>query len=582
MRGRVLQPVSRGATRRAPSPVAPPSHVPRQADSPMSAYLPRPSLLHGHEAVETYGIDSRLFAATGSRPPSALARGGPDAVARTHAANRLAQHAAAHAPPALVRHDPALAAPVAVQRWPKSIPGWARRTLTGAAGLIGGAAGYLLTPGTMTQRAVAATTTGLAGAALAHRALPPATPTTRPVVAGAAATFSEQLRGQRDFHRDIDQRLNHHATFAPDKEYPEEESALNVPSGNVTDVAKRLRDRETEQRRLIGPVNEAGGDIFDDTIDHHEEKNQLWRDWTARAAAGTTQNTPTGVLGRAWNNVSSRLSGSRPDSVDQDFRDRTATTLARVIGTESGHKLMDHVHRQAKDLGIPIHFVEEKAGAAFNMSVSPGMNEDQTALQHLTVTVPAAGEYDDAQSFKRAHGGDVTRTGETLTAAPLDTDLFHEFVHAAHYLAMERRRRTAAESGDRPTFTDDYQAYQHSIGGKQSVLGEQDKVSEASTIHRSPSLNDLRGLLEHNAREASGDEHKSRDAEQDHARHNASASSAAAVKHIDQLARDAAIPAENTYRDEIGLQPRQDHRALSLTKDGEYEYGGYGHRIVLT
>jgi hypothetical protein len=555
MRSRVLQPVSRGEKRQAPSPVTPRTHAPRQAEPPASAYLPRPSLLHGHEAAETYGIDSRLFAPAGRRPMSA----------RADAANRLGRYAVAPAPPIQTMRDHTPAAPAVVQRWPKSIPGWARRTLTGAAGLIGGAAGFFLTPGTLPQRVGAAATTGLAGAALAHRLLPPATT--------PANTFSQQLRGQRDFHRDIDRRLNHQASFEPDPQYPDEESMLRVPSRNVTHVAERLRNREAEQRRLVGPINEAGGDIFDDTIQHHDAKNQLWRDWTARAAAGTTKNVPADMPGQASGSASSQADGHQRNAVDRDFRDRTATTLARIIGTESGAALMHHVHTQANNLGIPIHFVEDEANAKFNLSVDAGMNEHRTALQHLTVNVPAAGKYNDAQSFKRSHAdGDVRRMGGALTAAPLDTDMFHEFVHAAHYLAMERRRRAAAASDEPETFARDYEAYQHGVGGQQPVLSAQDKVSEASTIHRSSSLNDLQGLLEHNAERAV----------QDSERPDQSASAAGAMRHIDRIAQHAHIPAENTYREEIGLQPRQDHRALRLSQDGEYEYGALGHRIVLT
>jgi hypothetical protein len=465
--------------------------------------------------------------------------------------------------------------PDVVQLWP-SLPRWARAPLATAAGALAGAAGFYFTPGTLRERGAAAATTGLTAGALAYHALRPSAPAPRPVAPNAARTFSHAVRNRADFHRDLDRHLNSGTSFEDDKDYPGEASTLKVPGRHVTDVTQALRQQEQAQQELVGPVNEARGDIYDDTIEHHQAKNDLWRAWTARAAAGTTRNEASNPLARTWNRASHRWNQRDGDPVDQDFRDRTATTLARVIGTRSGHALMHHVHSEAADLGIPINFVEEKEGAAFNLSVSPGLNAEGTALRHLNVTVPSAGQYHDAQSFKRSHadgkgGGDVTQTGHALTAAPLDTDMFHEFVHAAHYLAMERRRRTA-QASDRPeTFAEDNAAYHVGLGGSQAVLGAQDNLAEASTIHRSGSLHNLGALVEHNAT----DEHS-------HPEVRALQQNAAnAIGRIDTMAQEAHIPAENTYREEIGLLPRQDHRALRLA-NGTYEDTDPLHRIRLT
>jgi len=419
-----------------------------------------------------------------------------------------------------------------VQLWRNYIPDWARQSLATVAGVAAGATAFIYTPGSLTTRGTIATGTGVAVGALTDRALRPT---------NYAAAFSAQITDQARFYQDIDNRLNAGTTFN------RVTNTLDVPGASLRDAAGRLLAREREQRELVGTAYAWGLDIFDATIANHAQKNQLWRAWMARARQGRTR---TG------------------NAVGRGFRDRVATTLARIIATAPGFTLMQHVDREATALQIPIDFIEETAGAAFNLSVRAVHNPAGTALLRIEVTVPAGAQYSDVQSFKRANwwrgrhrGYDVTRTGDELTAAPLDTDLFHEFVHAAHHLAMERRRRGVTRIGRRArdrNFAAEVRAYRAQVGGHNPVLGEQDTVAEAVTIHRTRSLGDLRGLMLNDARNYAG------------GGANPHTQGAQDIATISQIATGARIPAENTYRAAIGLAPRQDHRGLTLANNGTY------------
>ena len=403
-----------------------------------------------------------------------------------------------------------------VQPWRNYIPAWARHGIAGVAGAVAGTAAIAYTPDwSIRGRAAAGIGTAVAVRELTEWALRPT---------DYAGTFSAQINNQATFYQDIDRRLNTGTAFTA------AENRLDVPAASLRDAANRLRAREREQRALVGTAYAWGLDIFDATIANHVQKNALWRRWMARASGGRTR------------------AGGR---VGRGFRDRVATTFARVIATAPGYTLLHQVDAEATALAIPINFVEETAGAAFNLSVTHALNLAGNALASLTVTVPAAGEYDDAQSFKRSNlrtlvGYDVTQTGRHLTAAPLDTDLFHEFVHAAHYLAIERRRQSLIGN-----FVNEVAAYRSLVSGHNLVLAEQDTVAESATIHRSASLGDLRQVMLGEAARYAG------------TGVNPHAQGAQNIHLIDQIATAANIPAENTYRAIIGLPPRQDHRGLT-------------------
>jgi hypothetical protein len=406
-----------------------------------------------------------------------------------------------------------------VQPWQNYIPTWLRRSVAVAAGAVAGTAAYAYTPGSLATRRTAAGAAGLVVAGVTDWMLQPP---------DYAAAFSRQINNQAAFYGDIDRRLNAGATFNTNAD------TLTVRRVALQDAATRLRQREREQRALVGAAHAWGRPIFDATIPNHANKNALWRAWMARAG---------GAAGGG-------------------FSERVGTTLARIIATAPGFTLMQQVDAQATALGIPIDFVEEAAGAGFNLVVAPGFNAGRTALTSLTVRVPAGVQYDDAQSFKRSNrrqnggGHDVRQLGEHLTAAPIDTDLFHEFVHAAHYLDMERRRQAGGGA-----FAADLGHYDTPVGGD-VVSNLQDEVAEAATIHRSASLGDLRQLA---LNRAPG--HPGGAAAPD----NPYTALAASIHAIDQLATGAGIPAENDYRVAIGLAPRQDHRALRLGRRG-YEH----------
>jgi len=457
-------------------------------------------------------------------PPAARPRHAPPAVVWRQTAQPRMPPQAPRPPAAPLAARTAVAPPAGagvVQPWRNYIPDWLRHSIAAGAGAVAGTAAFVYTPDwSLQNRAAAALATSTTAFGLTEWAL------RRP---NYARSFSAQINNQATFYQDIERRLNTGASF------DEDENQLTVSGASLWDAANRLRARERQQRELAGTAYAYGREIFDATIPNHVQKNALWRTWMARASGGRTH------------------AGGR---VGRDFRDRVATTLARVIATAPGYTLLHQVDAQARELTIPIDFEEEEAGAKFNLSVTPNFDDDETALTGLTVTVPAAGEYDDAQSFKRSNWGgeigyNVRHTGRRLTAAPLDTDLFHEFVHAAHYLAMERRRQNAVGN-----FVNELAAYRGLVSGFNPVLRQQDKVSEATTIHRSASLKDLRRIALEEAGDYTG------------TGVNPHHQLAQYLKTIRKIAETAQIPSENTYREAIGLAPRQDHRGLTLTNEG--------------
>lgn len=509
---------ARAGTPPPPPPNTPPRHPPPAVPAHRAAAQPKPAAMPISAPRVGQAAPQAVPRPRHAPPPivwrqAAQPRMSPQAL-RSPAGSLAARPAAA----------PAAGAGV-VQPWRNYIPDWMRHGIAVGAGAIAGTAAFVYTPGWSAQnRWATALATSTTAFGLTEWALRPP---------NYARLFSTEINNQSTFYQDVDRRLNIGATFDDD------ENQLNVRGTSLLDAANRLRVRERQQRELAGSAYAYGRDIFDATIPNHIQKNALWRIWMARASGGRTH------------------AGAR---VGRNFQDRVATTLARVIATAPGYTLLYQVDNEAKALNIPIGFEEEEAGAKFNLSVTPHFNEDETALAGLTVTVPAAGEYDDAQSFKRSNwGGEigytVNQTGRRLTAAPLDTDLFHEFVHAAHYLAMERRRQTAVGN-----FVNELAAYRGLTGGANPVIRQQDKVSETTTIHRSQSLEDLRQIVKGEARSRMG-----LDAEPYYQQ-------ARNLKTIRQIAETAEIPSENTYRVAIGLAPRQDHRGLTFTRDEGYVF----------
>jgi len=358
--------------------------------------------------------------------------------------------------------------------------------------------------------------------------------------------FSEEMRGQQAFHQSIDAQLDATTTHPVSPIYGPHLSTTNA---GLTAAGQRLRERELRQRALVQSAHAGGRDIYDGTIQNHRAKNALWRQWMQRVGQGTkADNTP----------------------VDADYTARVGTTLARMIATQHGHRLMQHLHTQSGALNVPIRFNERTPGAPFNMTAGADLPADRSSLRGIDVSVPAAGEYHDAQSFKRAnhpvHG--VMTEGTGLTAAPLDTDLFHEFVHASHYMAMEQRRQALPSPSNRTTkagkakarrdraahFQADNAAYHGGIGGMNPVLGRQDNLAEASTIHRRGSVGDIRAAMD-GERLAAAPQYR--------------AGYQGSIDNIDRMQTIIAnngqpLPAENDYRAAIGLRARQDHRGVSL------------------
>jgi hypothetical protein len=356
-----------------------------------------------------------------------------------------------------------------------------------------------------------------------------------------ARAFSASVRGQSSFYRDIDRRLNRGAQFSGAT------NTLTVQDTALQDAAARLRAREQDQRRHVAAVRAAGNGIFDTTITNHAAKNALWNTWMGLAAAAQNR---AGL------------------AVGAGFSTRAGTTLARIIATDVGFNLLTQVHAQAGALNIPIQFIKEDAGHGYNLYVEPVYNHARTQLNSLNVIVPPGAQYDDAQSFKRSNrrgpgGHNAQQLGEHITAAPIDTDMFHELVHAAHYLEMERARQAGVGN-----FVAENAAYDEQVGGPQTVLGEQDQVAEAATIHRANSFQNLRALVRQNELAFHGGINP-------HQQLRQGMDDIAAV-----IVRGGNIPAENSYRQAIGLAPRQDHRALTLTGGG-YVHGSGGAPITV-
>ncbi|MEM9022677.1 MAG: hypothetical protein AAGB22_02985, partial [Bacteroidota bacterium] len=227
--------------------------------------------------------------------------------------------------------------------------------------------------------------------------------------------------------------------------------------------------------------------------------------------------------------------------------------------------LMDQVRAMSGNLNIPLVYEEADPGSGFNLSVTPQYADNQTDLQALQVTVPSTNRYTDGQSFKRVSAlqpnghTDVDNLGERISVSPIDTDLFHEFSHALHYLHFEDRRR----NGD-PGYQQDKANYKSFLGGRHDVMRQQDRVSEARAIHRDRSYTDLNQIM--------GGMADPLDAQ------DPFTAASQAMNHVQQATQNA--PAENAFRNAIGLSPRQDHRALRLGQDGQYIMESLDYPIV--
>ncbi|MDM5180494.1 hypothetical protein PO883_25250 [Massilia sp. DJPM01] len=378
-----------------------------------------------------------------------------------------------------------------------------------------------------------------------------------------AQEFSAEMNGQEEFYQDIDGQLDEAAT--PQNNVDGDH--LEVSHDRLAEVGERLKAREIRQRGLVGSAHAKSKDIFDGTVENHVDKNELWRLWMKKISGG-------------------KDSGGK--QVDGDYVTRVGTTISRIIASTPGFQLLQDLHDQSHESDIPINFIERAMGENFNMTARSVTPKDGSRLEAIEVAVPAADRYDDAQSFKRSDHlqGGVQQEGQTLTAAPLDTDLFHEFVHAAHYMEIEQRRRALpspskqkglakekARNKRAEQFRADFNAYRGGIGGASAVLSRQHHVSEASTIHRRGSMDVLRTMVAQERDTLPDDREETRPVYEK------------SIRDIDRvqamISANDRIPSENDYRVAIGLRPRQDHNGVVLDGDNRYSAHQFPEGIVI-
>ena len=428
-----------------------------------------------------------------------------------------------------------------LQAYLGDLPTWNRRLVSGVAGIVAGTGAFFLgrdPDRDLWDRLMAALATGVVVGTAIDQAL--ALPSK-----GYARRFSANIRSRRKFHADIDRRLNLRSSF--------DQEELTVSSKSLEDAAGRLRDREEDQKRYVSRALKARGgigDIFDTRINNSAQKNSLWKRWVGNLAEASVRY-------------------HRPD-----FETRVATSLARIIAQDQGYSLLTDVWSRTENPEIQVRFEEQARDAPFNLGVTlltemeRDINSDNESrpLTTLKVEVPATGKYDDAQSFKRAYyldegGYDASKVGNRLTAAPIDVDFFHEFVHARHLLALRDEERIEK-------YENLYDRYHREIGGKNAVLVGQDRVSEFTTIHRASDRKIIRSLL-NQEREQRTDEP------------GIFSNYCETIRDLDRIEQIVeGIPSENDFRIAVGLAPRQDHRAVRL-EHGEFVHSGWRAPIII-
>jgi hypothetical protein len=378
---------------------------------------------------------------------------------------------------------------------------------------------------------------GLAGAAAGHFIQEyfsgpqqgPAPPHvfTQPTDTGS---FAGNLHSRAAFNTELENYVN------VENEVDLHTNTLRVSNARLHTTGQRLNAREQAQRGYVQQElnNPAGPAIFDPSINNHAAKNALWAQLLPVVDAG--QNTGAGPI-------------------DPNLGLKIKTSLAQIVGTDEGHDLFSQVQQLSAQFGVPINYVEDDQAQDFNLTVSPtygGAAND--VLSGLTVRVPPNNLYDDAQSFKRISdttplgNTDIQHQGQRISPSPIDSDLFHEFTHGLHYLKMEERRQNNVAGHQQ-----DHASYDEQIGGT-PVIGAQHEVSEARTIHRNQSYGDL--IAE------AGNLVNPLDL------NDPFTPSVDALNHVSGFTQN--IPAENDFRERIGLSPRQDHYAARLQNNGTY------------
>lgn len=350
-------------------------------------------------------------------------------------------------------------------------------------------------------------------------------------------SFAANLQGRAAFNSELENYIN------VENEYNEQDETLYVSNPRLNTAGQRLNEREQAQRNYVRNAleeeNEEGPSIFDDTIDEYGEKNALWRNLLPGVDSGrNTDNEP----------------------MDPDVKLKVKTSLAQIIGTASGFDLMRQVQSLSEELGVLIDYLEGSDDGAYNLKVNPVYEDDEEkVLKRLTVRLPPDPLYNDAQSFKRVSNiqedntSDLINQGRRISPSPVDSDLFHEFSHAAHYLRMEARRK-----GNNDLAETDHAAYDLGYGKELPVVDAQDDPGEARAIHRNNSFANLREII---LGQVKGPVEGDPDME-----------SVRAMETIEEFTRD--VPAENDFRNSIGLTARQDHHALRRTAEGGYRQVG--------
>ncbi|MEM9022678.1 MAG: hypothetical protein AAGB22_02990 [Bacteroidota bacterium] len=356
----------------------------------------------------------------------------------------------------------------------------------------------------------------------------PAPQLQQPVDSGS---FSANLNTRAAFNQELEDHVNLGSN------YDAQNQQLTVSADRLNEAAQALDAREAAQRGYVQQALNQQQPLFNNTINNHGNKNVLWQQLLGDVDQG--QN-------------------SQGQPMSDAVKLKAKTSLARMVGTDEGFDLMSQIQQMSGQMGIPIEYVEDDQGQEFNLTAEPVWNPQQQGhLQSLRVTLPADGRYTDSQAFKRVSNvqngvTDVQNLGDRLSVSPIDTDVFHEFTHALHYLNFEQRRQQAAQGHQ-----NDQANYDIGLFGTE-VLQQNDDVAEARTIHRNQSFTDLSQIV--------GGMAQAQNAQDPFFERQQ------AMNGVLNATQNA--PSENTFRDAIGLAPRQEHRAMRLQGNGEYRLDG--------
>jgi hypothetical protein len=347
-------------------------------------------------------------------------------------------------------------------------------------------------------------------------------------------SFSANLRARPAFNKELETHINKESTEDPATH------TLTVSQDRLNAAGVRLNAREQAQRAHVQHALVPGNpDLFDATIPQHQEKNALF-------------NQMHGTIDQGINSRG---------AMDPRVKLKAKTSLAQIIGTGKGHALMQQIQQLSARLHVGIDYIEDDQATEFNLTVTPvygGATPEQ--LTGLEVRVPSDHRYDDAQSFKRVSdktwrgNTNVDKVGTRVSPSPIDSDLFHEFAHGLHYLKMEERRQQHGSAG----YKEDKKAYDSNIGGPE-VANANHEVAEARTIHRNSSFGDLNASI--GRKIVPGNRGNAFFAEMQ-----------GDMTRTASYTQDA--PAENNFREEIGLSARQDHKAMRLTAQGNHDQAG--------